>query len=178
MADIKVGDCFYNHKIEELIIVTAIDDDNYEIDIIQKWNRKNLIEPSMFPSKGFTRYPGWSIAKVYYFSVAIKIDSNIYAKIIKLLEINNLVCSSILREAPKLPCGSEESDVWLGNKYAYTDIHKGDESVDFNEHSLEFHNCKTGSFMLYRVPNGYYDKIYEQCNKTFELIDSIWPNLN
>ena len=169
----QVNECYYfpNEKalfaVELITRDTNTNDNSYHFRIVHKFNTVKTgyyIEELSF-----------SISE-NFFKGRLLVDSTIIDKIAKLLKVNNLVCTSILKTFPRIYPDKKYDLAYICHSYhGCTICYKG-LSISFSESDVVFftdRNC-----MLIYFPVECFFKIKEQCEKTIKLIDDIWPNLN
>lgn len=169
----QVNECYYFPNEKALFVVelkthkTYTDDNTYHFKCIHKFNTVKtgyyIEEISFTTSENF-------------FKGRLLVDSIIIDKIIKLLKVNNLVCTSILKTYPRIFPDKKYDLAYICHSYHGCVICYNGLSISFSEQDAVFFSSQ--NCMLIYIPIECFIKIKEQCEKTIKLIDDIWPNKN
>lgn len=166
----QVNDCYYFYNEKALFAVDLItrktntNNNTYYFKIVHKFNTVKTgyyIEELSF-----------SISEDFFKGRQL-IDHTILDKIVKLLKVNNLVCTSILKIAPRIFPDKKYDLAYICHSFHGCVICYKDQCISFSESDVVFftdRNC-----MLIYIPIECFFKIKEQCEKTIKLIDDIWP---
>lgn len=169
----QVNDCYYFPNEKAIFAVNLItrkantNNNSYHFRIVHKFN---------------TVKTGYSIEELSFstsenfFIGRQPVDIIIVDKIIKLLKVNNLVCTSILKTYPRIYPDKKYDLPYICHSYSGCVICYKNQCISFSERDVVMftsQNC-----MLIYIPIECFFKIKEQCEKTIKLIDEIWPNSN
>lgn len=169
----QVNDCYYVRALNMLVSVTSIipkpnnKENQYGIEILQKYVTEKT---------GYTKDIFTTTASENFFRGRVLVDNTIFAKITKLLQINSVVCNNILKEAPRSVTDYEHKLAFISNTWDGHVICYHNQCVGFSDKEVLLFNGPM--YLLIYIPVEYFFKIKEQCDKTIELIDNIWPNKN
>lgn len=169
----QVNDCYYVRALNMLVSVTSIipkpnnKENQYGIEMIKKY---------VIIKTGYTKDIYTTTASENFFRGRVLVDNTIFAKITKLLQINNIVCYNILKEAPRSVTDYENKMAFIANTWSGHVIGYLKQCVGFSNNEVVLFDGPI--YSLIYIPVEYFFKIKEQCEKTIKLIDDIWPNKN
>jgi len=162
--NVKVGECFSIVENKDTIyLIESITEDYFEVKIINRCNGYSLVKTKGLPTHEFNKDKD--------------VDINNFLKIEKLISLNNLACSNIIKNAKFTKTGK----TFLFKREDY--------NLLFNEETGEeiFVNSETATIANskgHRVLVGYsshisikdYKKLKKEIQRTAKLIDNnIWP---
>jgi hypothetical protein len=169
----QVGNCYYIPIVETLFKIDSITSsestnyNSYHFGVLHKFNSVK------------TGYSNESVAfsvSEDFFKGRVLVDNTIFAKITKLLQINNIVCYNILKEAPRSVTDHENKMAFISNTWDGYAVCYCDQCVNFSNNGVIL--SEGPMYLLIYIPVEYFFKIKEQCEKTIKLIDEIWPSKN
>lgn len=169
----QVNDCYYFSNEKAIFAVNLItrksytNGNNYHFRIVHKFN---------VVKTGYSIEELSFVISEKFFKGRPLVDVTIVDKIVKLLKVNNLVCTSILKTYPRIFPDKKYNLPYICHSYHGCVICYKDQCISFSESDTVFftdRNC-----MLIYLPIECFFKIKEQCEKTIKLIDDIWPNSN
>ena len=166
----QVNDCYYVRALNMLVSVTSIipkpnnKENQYGIEILQKY---------ITAKTGYTKDIFTTTASENFFKGRVLVDNTIFAKITKLLQINNMVCNNILKDAPRFNTDHKHEMAFICNTWDEGTLCYCNQCVSFNDKEIVLFD---GPILWHAyIPPEYFFKIKEQCEKTIKLIDDIWP---
>ena len=169
----QVGNCYYIPIVETLFKIDSItsnestDYNRYHFDVLHKFNSVKT---------GYSNeFVAFSVSEDF-FKGRVLVDNTIFAKITKLLQINNMVCKSILNDAPRFNIDHKHEMAFICNTWDEGTLCYCNQCVSFNDKEIVLFDGP--ELWLAYIPPEYFFKIKEQCEKTIKLINEIWPNKN
>ena len=166
----QVNDCYHIRTLNMLVSVTSIipkpnnKENQYGIEILQKY---------ITAKTGYTKDIFTTTASENFFRGRVLVDNTIFAKITKLLQINSVVCNNILKEASRSVTDYEHKMAFICNTWSGHVICYRNQCVGFSNNEVILFDGPM--YILIYIPVEYFFKIKEQCERTIELINDIWP---
>lgn len=169
----QVNDCyyFYNEKaifaIDLITHKTNTNNNTYYFRIVHKFN--------IVKTGYYTEEFSFNTSEDFFKGRQL-IDRTILDKIVKLLKVNNLICTSILKTAPRIFPDKKYDLAYICHSFHGCTICYNNQCISFGDNEVVLFDGPMYLFIY--IPVEYFFKIKEQCEKTIKLIDDIWPNSN
>lgn len=156
----EVGDCFYSKKESSLYIIKSISNGIVMFDTLGKYI--NCKERS-----GYILFSQSVPVSTEFFALGKRVDLTLSFKILKLLQVNFIVCKNILNSAE--PGNDAAFYIWSNHIYLYNEnvaISIGDRILGVASYKLTLNEKQ--------ISTETFTRLLEEVNKTLDLIDEIW----